>query len=259
MPRSIVTALRERKRDRVAVELDGRPWRVLPTAAVVRAGLAVGRPLDRHTARELAREVRRAEALGRRRRGRWPRATDRAGSSSSGWHARACRRPHARRRSPPLLVPGLVDDARLAESRAELLARRGYGDAAIRADLRRRLVSPEAAAGAVAALEPEPERLRRLFETQNVTPALLRRLAGRGFSRDAAGRSGVVVCAGGVRRGTMPRHSIRRFACKSSFSETESDDRPLRPDDSEVAREVAQRLSGTPLPAGNTASRIAAA
>ena len=59
----IVTALRERKRNRVAVELDGRPWRVLPADAVVRAGLAIGRPLDRHTARELAREIRRARAL----------------------------------------------------------------------------------------------------------------------------------------------------------------------------------------------------
>ena len=56
----VVTGLRERKRGRVAVELDGRLWRVLPTDGVVRAGLAVGRPLDRPTARELAREVRRA-------------------------------------------------------------------------------------------------------------------------------------------------------------------------------------------------------
>src|SRR5213076_1245854 len=60
---STVTALRERKRGRVAVELDGRPWRVLPTDAVVRAGLTVGRPLDRSSARELARGVRRAKAL----------------------------------------------------------------------------------------------------------------------------------------------------------------------------------------------------
>ncbi|MGH3055676.1 MAG: hypothetical protein ACRDL7_11935, partial [Gaiellaceae bacterium] len=59
----IVTGLRERKRGRVAVELDGRPWRVLPADAVVRAGLAVGRPLDRQKARELGREVRRASAL----------------------------------------------------------------------------------------------------------------------------------------------------------------------------------------------------
>ena len=79
---------------------------------------------------------------------------------------------------------GLVDDTRLAESRAELLARRGYGDAAIRADLRRRLIAPETAAAAVASLEPELDRARRLVTGKSVTPALLRRLAGRGFSHD---------------------------------------------------------------------------
>jgi SOS response regulatory protein OraA/RecX len=79
---------------------------------------------------------------------------------------------------------GLIDDARVAESRAEVLARRGYGDAAIRSDLRRRLIPTEAAADAVAALEPERDRVRLLLEGQSVTPALLRRLAGRGFSRD---------------------------------------------------------------------------
>jgi SOS response regulatory protein OraA/RecX len=79
---------------------------------------------------------------------------------------------------------GLLDDARLAESRAQQLSRRGYGDVAIRADLRRRLIPAEAAAEAVAALEPELERSRRLTEGKAITPGLLRRLAGRGFSRD---------------------------------------------------------------------------
>ncbi|HJQ73262.1 MAG TPA: hypothetical protein VJ814_00130, partial [Gaiellaceae bacterium] len=58
-----VTALREHKGGRVAVELDGKPWRVLPADVVVRAGLGVGRRLDRPTARDLARELRRARAL----------------------------------------------------------------------------------------------------------------------------------------------------------------------------------------------------
>jgi hypothetical protein len=40
------------------------------------------------------------------------------------------------------------------------------------------------AASAVATLEPELERLRRALENESVTPALLRRLARRGFSRD---------------------------------------------------------------------------
>ena len=79
---------------------------------------------------------------------------------------------------------GLLDDARLAENRAELLARRGYGDAAIGADLRRRQIPDEVAREAVAALEPERDRILRLLEEQSVTPTLLRRLAGRGFSHE---------------------------------------------------------------------------
>ena len=85
---------------------------------------------------------------------------------------------------------GLVDDVRLAEDRAAVLARRGYGDAAIRADLSRRLIGAEASADAVAVLEPELTRLRRLLAGQDITPALLRRLAGRGFSRDTLGEIG---------------------------------------------------------------------
>jgi SOS response regulatory protein OraA/RecX len=179
-----VTALRERKRNRVAIELDGEPWRVLPTDAVVRAGLAVGRPLDRHTARDLAREVRRARALAKATR-----TLATSARSRRELEQRLARAGHAGAAREEALATldraGLVDDARLAESRAELLARRGYGNTAIRADLRRRLLGQDVTAAAVAALEPEPERLRRLLEAQNVTPALLRRLAGRGFSRDA--------------------------------------------------------------------------
>jgi SOS response regulatory protein OraA/RecX len=180
----IVTALRERKRNRVAVELDGRPWRVLPTDVVVRAGLVVGRPLDRCAARELAREVRRARALAQATR-----ILATSGRSRGELEQRLARAGHSGAAREEALATldraGLVDDSRLAASRAEVLARRGYGDAAIRADLRRRRVEPEAAAGAVASLEPEPDRLRRLLEAESVTPALLRRLAGRGFSRDA--------------------------------------------------------------------------
>jgi SOS response regulatory protein OraA/RecX len=180
----VVTGLRERKRGRVAVELDGRPWRVLPADAIVRAGLGIGRPLDRPTARELAREVRRARALAQATR-----TLATSGRSRQELDRRLTRAGHGEAAREEALATldraGLVDDARLAVSRAELLARRGYGDAAIRADLRRRLVAPEAAAAAVASLEPEPERLRRVLVGQSVTPALLRRLAGRGFSRDA--------------------------------------------------------------------------
>jgi SOS response regulatory protein OraA/RecX len=178
-----VTGLRERKRGRVAIELDGRPWRVLPAQAVVRAGLAVGRRLDRQTARELAREVRRARALAQATR-----TLATSARSRRELEQRLARAGHSIAAREDALAAldraELVDDARLADSRAELLARRGYGDAAIRADLRRRLIEPEAAAEAITALEPEDIRVRRVLAGQEITPALLRRLASRGFSRD---------------------------------------------------------------------------
>ena len=180
----VVTGLRERKRGRVAVELDGRPWRVLPANVVVRTSLAVGRPLDRPTARELAREVRRAKALAAATRSLA--ASDRSERALEQRLARAGHSAAAREDAIAALArAGAIDDNRLAESRARQLARRGYGDAAIRADLRRRLIEPEAAASAVAALEPEAERLRRVLDGQARTPALLRRLSARGFSREA--------------------------------------------------------------------------
>ena len=127
-------------------------------------------------------------------RGRWPQATRTlatsgaiaSASSSGGWRVRDMRDAAREEALASLwIVPVLVDDARLAESRAELLARRGYGDAAIRADLRRRLV---AARGSDSCRRVARARAgadcRRVLEGQSVTPALLRRLAGRGFSRD---------------------------------------------------------------------------
>ena len=64
------------------------------------------------------------------------------------------------------------------------MARRGYGDAAIRADLRKRLIPSETISGAVSSLEPEVDRALRLLETEMVSPKALRRLASRGFSRE---------------------------------------------------------------------------
>jgi SOS response regulatory protein OraA/RecX len=178
-----VTGLRERRGGRVAVDLDGTPWRVLPADAVVRAALRVGRALDRPTARELARELRRSKALTAatrslsataRSRRDLERRLDRAGHTATARKEALAGLAHA----------GLLDDTRLAEARAEQLARRGYGDAGIRADLQQRLIPAEIAAAVVAALEPEVERARRLLAGQSLTPALIRRLSGRGFSRD---------------------------------------------------------------------------
>jgi regulatory protein len=179
-----VTSLRERKRGKVEVELDGEPWRVLPASVVVRAELRVGRRLDRESARLLARELRRANALSRatralsardRSRGELEARLDEAGISEA-----------AREEAlSSLEASGLLDDARVAESRARDMARRGYGDAAIRADLRARRIDSETIAAAIDELEPESERALQLVEGKDPTPKLLRRLASRGFSRDS--------------------------------------------------------------------------
>ena len=178
-----VTSLRERKRGKVEVELDGEPWRVLPATAVVRAELRVGRRLDRESARLLARELRRAEALARatralssrdRSRGELAVRLEEAGVSEAA-------RDEA---LTSLEAAGLLDDTRVAESRARELARRGYGDSAIRSDLRLRRISSETAATAIEGLEPEAERALRALDGKERTPTMLRRLASRGFSRD---------------------------------------------------------------------------
>src|SRR2546428_13554416 len=59
---AVVTALKPAGRDRIAVELDGGPWRVLPLEAVLAAGLETGVELDRPRARRLGRVLRRLRA-----------------------------------------------------------------------------------------------------------------------------------------------------------------------------------------------------
>jgi SOS response regulatory protein OraA/RecX len=175
-----VTGLREQKRGRVAVELDGRPWRVLPADAVVRAGLRVGGRLERDKARELAREIRRARAVARATR-----TLATSARSRGELEQRLARAGHARGAREDALASldraGLVDDTRLAVARAESMASRGYGDAAIRADLRKRLIPAEAATEAVSALDPEIDRAQKLVDGAP-DPKTLRRLASRGFA-----------------------------------------------------------------------------
>jgi SOS response regulatory protein OraA/RecX len=176
----IVTALRERPRGRVEIHLDGAPWRLVPAGAVVRAGLAVGRPLDRETARALGRELRRDEALGvavraLRHRDRSRQALDRR---LAGQGASAAARSAA---LETLERAGLVDDARLASGRAEALAAGGYGDAAIRAKLEAEGLEAGLVDESIAALEPEGVRARALLERRGGGVKALRFLAGRGF------------------------------------------------------------------------------
>lgn len=188
-----ITALRAARPGRVAVELDGASWRTLPVEAVLRAGLAAGRALDRPRARLLRRELRRLEALsaaGRALRGR-----DLATAELADRLQRAGVAPARRAETLAVLDrAGLVDDRRFAVDRAVALAGREYGDAWIRWDLERRGIAGEHVAEAIDRLDPERERLERILSERGGGPGLARRLARRGFcdeSVEAAARAPV--------------------------------------------------------------------
>lgn len=165
----------------MAVELDGERWRILPAEVVARAGLRVGTPFQRETARTLGRELRRKRALDQATR--LLTASDRSRRTLEERLERAGHSAAARAEALATLDrAGLVDDARLARDRADTLAARGYGDAAIRADLARRRVPEDLVTEALETLEPERERLQRIVEHETPSPRLLRRLSSRGFS-----------------------------------------------------------------------------
>jgi len=179
-----VTALRPKRGGRVLVELDGSPWRELPEEAVARVGLTAGLELDRHRLRELARELRRARAVGiavralrhrdlsqRRLEERLERAGVRGDERAAALRA--------------LGRAGYVDDGRFAVSRAETLAARGYGDAAIRDSIEREGIVSELVEAALAALEPEQARAAGILARRGPGPATARYLARRGFGEEA--------------------------------------------------------------------------
>ncbi|MCW2977155.1 MAG: hypothetical protein JWM06_2436 [Actinomycetia bacterium] len=176
----VVTALHEKPRGRVEVQLDGAPWRLVPTEAVVRTGLFVGRALDRETARTLGRELRRADALARAARALRPR--DRSRQALEHRLTEAGVPVRARDEALETLERvGLVDDARVAAARARSLAERAFGDAAIRFDLEHEGVAGELAEQAIAALEPERDRARALVERRGADAKTARWLASKGF------------------------------------------------------------------------------
>lgn len=179
-----VTRLAVERRGRVAVELDGAPWRTLPVDVVARAGLAEGRVLDRPALRLVRQELRRAEALAVA--GRALRRQDLSARGIAERLARASVAPAALEESLAVLSrAGLVDDARFACYRAGSLAERGYGDAAIRQDLGQKGVAPEVIQAAVETLEAEAERARRLVERRGPGPSTARYLASKGFGEEA--------------------------------------------------------------------------
>jgi SOS response regulatory protein OraA/RecX len=147
---------------------------------VVRTGLVVGRALDRETARALARELRRSEALSVALR-----ALRHRDHSRSRLEARLVARGTSTATVDDALETlervGLVDDARVGAARAEQLAGRGFGDAAIRFALEEEGLTAQVVEGALATLDPEPERAGRFLDERGRTPKTVRWLSAKGF------------------------------------------------------------------------------
>lgn len=166
------------------VELDGAPWRTVPVDVVLAAGLHVGLTLDRDRLRIVRRELRSREALTKAARLLARRDLSEQGLGDELERRRVA--PAARRETiSRLLAAGAVDDERLATHRAELLAARGGGDALIRADLEARGLDPRLVDRALARLDREDERARRIIATRGEGPATARYLARKGFGEDA--------------------------------------------------------------------------
>lgn len=179
----VVTALRARGPGRVAVELDGRPWRVVPLEAIYAGGLAVGGGLDRAAARALAREWRRVDARGAALRAL--RARDHTAASLERRLAERGLAGALRRETVAAVErAGLVDDRRFAESRAALLASRGAGDLLIGDDLERHGVRPEVVHAVIEGLGPESTRAAAIIEARGRSPQTARYLAAKGYCED---------------------------------------------------------------------------
>jgi SOS response regulatory protein OraA/RecX len=99
---------------------------------------------------------------------------------------RAAVPPAARAESLDVLArAGILDDDRFARTRAEALAGRGYGDAAIQHDLEGQGIAAEAISAALAGLEAEAERARRVLARRGTGSRTARYLAAKGFGEEA--------------------------------------------------------------------------
>jgi SOS response regulatory protein OraA/RecX len=178
-----ITGLEETKGGSVMVELDGQLWRTLPLSAAARAGLSVGKRLEREDLRLIRRELRRAEALGQATRMLARRPLPRALLEER--LAQKGVTPPAREEAVEALERAhYLDDEAYAAGRARGLAERGYGDAAIRYLLEQELVASALIEEALASLEPELERAQAIARSVSDREKLLARLARRGFDPD---------------------------------------------------------------------------
>lgn len=182
-----ITGLREVSPREVLVELDGTPWRKIPLVAAARAGLSVGKQLEREDLRLFRRELRRAEALTKATRMLARRPLPRALLEDR--LKRKGVAPAALEEAVEVLEQAqYLNDHSYALDRAGSLAERGYGDAAIRYVLEQERVDSGLIEEAIAVLEPELERARALALADPDRKRLLGHLSRRGFDPDTIER-----------------------------------------------------------------------
>ena len=176
-----LTALRRAGPERIALEIDGRPWRTVPDSVVVRAGLSPGLELDRETLRTIRRELARSRGFATAGR-----ILARHDVSARRLTERVERRagPAALDVVASLADAGIVDDRRAARARAVSLVERGWGDAAIEARLEAEGFEGEAISAAVEDVAPEAERAAAVAAREPDQVRAARLLARRGFSPD---------------------------------------------------------------------------
>ncbi len=178
-----ITGIRELSASEVLVELDGAAWRKLPLTVAARAGLSPGKRLERADLRLLGRELRRAEALAKAARMLSRRPLPRALLEDRLEQKGIA--PAARAEAVEALEEAhYLNDRAYALGRAESLADRGYGDAAIRYILEQERVGSELADAALDALSPEIDRAYAIARSIPDRTRLLARLARRGFDPD---------------------------------------------------------------------------
>jgi SOS response regulatory protein OraA/RecX len=182
-PAPTLTAVRRSRPGRVALEVDGRPWRVVPDDVVVSCGLRAGLELERPLLRDLRRALRRSEALEAA-----VRTVSRRDLSSRRLRqrldARGIASPEAEAAVEALASAGVVDDERLARARAQSVADRGWGDAAIAARLQEEGLPAGAVTQAIEELPAERERAAGLVAREPDRRAAWRLLGRRGFAQE---------------------------------------------------------------------------
>jgi SOS response regulatory protein OraA/RecX len=158
----------------------------VPDDVVARCGLRAGVELDRPLLRSLRRELRHAEAIAVA--GRTLRRRDVSTKRLAERLARAGVAPSAGKSAIGALREAMIlDDARVASSRARALAESGWGDAAIAARLETEGVGEDEARQAISALAPEASRAAEVAARMADRRQAWTLLARRGFDESSIG------------------------------------------------------------------------